>query len=394
MSEKHREPAPCIVFLITEDWYFWTHRLPLARAAQQAGFNVVIATCIQEHGKHIAAEGLRAVPIRLRRSSRNPLREIASIVDLVRLYRRERPVLVHHVAVKPVLYGSIAAWITRVPAVVNAVAGLGHVFVARGWQARLMKVGIRLGYKAALSACSSRVIFQTESDRLEMVSLGIVPVDRAVVIRGAGVNTREFTPAPEPAARPIIMFAGRLLWNKGVGDLVDAGKLLARDGHAFTIVLVGIPDFDNPLAVSEDQLRNWAREGRAEWWGKRDDMAAVLREAAIVTLPSFYGEGVPKILLEAAACGRPIVASDLPGCRDAVRDGETGFIVPARRPEALAQALAQLLDDPLLRTEMGARGRALVLLEFSEEAVVAQTLDVYRSALANKERGAQAIRLL
>ena len=371
--------------MIPEDWYFWTHRLPLARAVQDEGFDVVIATRLHEHGSRIAAEGFRAVSIRLRRKSRNPFSELAALVDLVLLYRRERPVFVYHVTAKPVLYGTVAARIAGVPAVVNAIAGLGHSFVARGLMARMLRVVIRRALLTVLSKSSSLVIFQTEADRVELVSSGIVRADRAVLIRGAGVDVDSFTPGEEPMGVPIVMFAGRLLWNKGVGDLVDAGALLEQDGVACRLVLVGVPDVDNPMAVSEETLRTWENEGRAEWWGRRDDMSAVLRQATIVTLPTFYGEGVPKILLEAAACERAVIASDLPGCRDAVRDGETGLIVPAQRPELLAGAIRRLLDDASLRKQMGARGRALVRAEFSEEAVVAQTLDVYRWALAQSE---------
>ena len=318
----------------------------------------------------------------MRRRSRNPFTELGAIADLVRLYRRERPTLVHQVTVKPVLYGSVAAWIARVPAVVNAVAGLGHVFVARGAAAQVMRWAISRAYAFALSRPASRVIFQTEADRDVLVSRGVIKAERAVLIRGAGVNIDAFQVTPEPEGTPIVMFAGRLLWNKGVGDLVEAGRLLAREGIACRIVIVGSPDADNPMSVPESTLQGWQRDGHAEWWGKQDDMPAVLRQAAIVTLPTYYGEGVPKILLEAAACGRAIVTTDLPGCRDVVRDGETGLIVAAQDPTGLALALAQLLRSPKERRAMGARGRDVVLREFTESVVVAQTLAVYDAVRA------------
>ncbi len=375
---------PRLLLLITEDWYFWSHRLPIARAARDAGYDVVIATRVQEHGERIAQEGLRVVPIALRRQSRSPLFELASIADLVRLYRQERPVLVHHVSVKPVLYGSIAARIAGVPAVVNAVAGLGHVFVAGGLSAPLMRTAIRSAYRLVLSARNSRVIFQTEADRRQFVGNGMVDLDRAVVIRGAGVDVDVFTPAPEPAGPMVILLAARLLWNKGVADLIEAGVRLRRDGHICRIVLVGVPDTDNPQAIPEAQLAEWQRAGLAEWWGRRDDMPAVIRQAAVVVLPTYYGEGVPKILLEAAASGRPIVASDQPGCCDVVEDGISGFIVPARDSSALSVAIGRLLKDPALRHRMGQAGRLRVSREFGDKLVVSQTLNVYRDLLLSR----------
>lgn len=386
--------GPRIVFVIPEDWYFWTHRLPLARAMRDAGFDVVIATRVHEHAHRITAEGLRVAPIRLRRAGRNPLREIGSILDLVKLYRRERPVMVHHVTIKPVLYGSVAARIAHVPAVVNAVAGLGHVFAGVGWRARLMQGAFRLGFTTALAVQKSIVIFQTEADQRELVSRGVVSAERTVVIRGAGVNTKEFIQHPEPDGPPIVMFAGRLLWSKGVGELIKAGQILNQPERRCRIVLVGKPDGDNPMAIAAAQLEEWVRDGSAEWWGSSEDMPSTLRQAAIVVLPSYYGEGVPKILLEAASSGRAIVASDLPGCRDVVRNGENGLIVPPRNPVLLAEVIARLISDRDLRTRLGTRGRAIVLEAFAEDAIVDATIATYRGVLAETQRGASALALL
>jgi glycosyltransferase involved in cell wall biosynthesis len=248
----------------------------------------------------------------------------------------------------------------------------------------MMRSAIRSAYRLALSGRNSRVIFQTEHDRREFVEMGLVDRDRSVVIRGAGVDLNVFTPASEPSAPMVILLAARLLWNKGVADLIEAGVQLRREGHVFRIVLVGVPDTDNPQAVPQAQLEEWQRAGLAEWWGRRDDMASVIQQAAVVVLPTYYGEGVPKILLEAAACGRPIVASDLPGCRDVVEDGINGFIVPARDSSLLAAAIGRLLLDPALRHRMGQAGRLRVSREFGDQLVVAQTLNVYRDLLQSR----------
>ena len=371
---------PKLVLLITEDWYFWSHRLPIACAARDAGFEVIVATRVHEHRQRIEREGLRVVPIALRRDGRNPFRELASILDLVRLYREERPVLVHHVAAKPILYGSVAARLAGVPAIVNAVAGLGHVFVSRGAWARVIQTIFRGAYRIAFSSRHSCVLFQTEANRSVFVDNGVVSRDRTVVVGGSGVDTSVFVPGLEPPGPPIVMLAGRLIWNKGIADLFEAGAMLRHSGRAARIVLVGVPDAANPMAVPEAHLRAWESSGDIEWWRRRDDMPAVIQQASIVVLPT-DGEGVPKILLEAASAGKPIVASDVPGCRDVVRNGENGLLVPAANPPALADAIGRLLDAPAVRRSMGDRGREIAVKEFSDRLVADRTLAVYRSLL-------------
>lgn len=378
---------PRLLFLITEDWYFWSHRRSIARAAQDAGFDVLVATRVHSHGNLIEREGFRLIPIKLRRKNRNPFTELSAISELVSIYKRERPSIVHHVGIKPVLYGSLAARFARVPGVVNALAGLGYLFVAEGWRALILKHLARLSYKIALSKKRSRVIFQNMEDRKVFVDHGLVGENQAVLIRGAGVNLADFHVQPEPNETPVIMLAGRLLWNKGIAELVEAAERLRAEGVKCRLVLVGVPDSENPMAVPEEVLQRWQAEGKVEWWGRREDMPQVLALSNLVVLPTTYGEGIPKILLEAAACGRAIVTTDAPGCREIVRHGENGFLVPPRNPEALSDAIGKLLSDPSLRAKMGKRGRDIAESEFSEEQVVAETLAVYHEFLT--ECGAQ-----
>ncbi|WP_333843179.1 glycosyltransferase family 4 protein, partial [Pelomicrobium sp.] len=221
------------------------------------------------------------------------------------------------------------------------------------------------------------VIVQNPDDAAAVRRLGVTP-ERIRLISGAGVDGELFSPRPEPDGAPVVMLASRLLWDKGVGEFVEAARRLAGRGR---FVLVGAPDPDNPASVSEADLRGWVSEGVVEWWGAREDMPAVLNQAHIVCLPS-YREGLPKVLLEAMACGRPVIATDAPGCRDCVRDGDNGLLVPIRDAGALAGAIARLLDDPALRRRMGERGRERAVEEFSQERVIAATLAVYREALA------------
>lgn len=371
---------PRLLFLVTEDWYFWSHRLDLARAAKHAGMEVLIATRVRDYGKRIEDEGFRLIPIRMSRGSRNPMREVAAVLHVLCLYRRERPDLVHHVAMKPMLYGSIAARLVGIPAVVNAFAGLGYAFIADHKSARVLRFLIERALRWALALPRSRVIVQNHTDREQLVQAGIAHPSQVAVIRGAGVDTRIFSSTPEPDGTPVVLLASRMLWDKGVGEFVEAIRLLKARGLDFKGVLVGMVDEDNPACIPQERLRSWQTEGVVEWWGHKDDMPRVLASAHIVVLPS-YREGFPKVLLEAAACARPIVATDVPGCREIVQHGVNGLLVPPRDAKALAEAIATLTQDCAMRLRMGTCGREIVRHEFSAEQVARETLDVYRELL-------------
>lgn len=378
--------APKLLFVVTEDWYFCSHRLTLAAAAREAGYATAVATRVRAHGELIASRGVRLVPFEMTRRGANPFTEAATLARLVRLYRRERPDVVHHVALKPVVYGSLAARLAGVPVVVNAVAGTGWLFNATGGARRALRPLLRRLLGALLAR--TQVIVQNPDDAQVMAGIDLGHVH---LIRGAGVDTERFAPRDEAPGPVVILLASRLLWTKGVGDFAAAARLLRERGVAARCVLVGEPDPDNPDFVPEAELRAWEAAGDVEWWGRRDDMPDVLAGAHIVCLPSFYGEGVPKALIEAAACGRPIVTTDMPGCREIVRDGQNGLLVPPREPARLADALARLVGDPALRRQLGARGRERAVAEFGERQVIAATLAIYRQALAGR-RPADAVR--
>ncbi len=364
---------PKLLFLVTEDWYFVSHRLPLARAAREAGYAVTVAAREGRHGQAIRDAGLEFIPFELSRRGGNPVLEIAR---LVRLYRRVGPDIVHHVALKPVFYGSVAARLAGVPWVVNAVAGLGWLFTSAGWGARIARPALHGLLARWLSASGSRGIVQNPDDLALLAAAG-VPRGHLRLIRGAGVDTTLFAPAPAAPPPVTVMLVARMLWAKGVGEFVAAAKRLHSDGVAARFVLVGEPDPANPAAVPDATLRAWQGRDGIEWWGRREDMAAVLRQAHIACLPS-YREGLPKSLLEAAACGLPIVTSDTPGCREVVQEGDNGLLVPVRDTQALAAALKKLILDADLRRRMGERSRERALAEFSQELVIGQTLALYR----------------
>jgi glycosyltransferase involved in cell wall biosynthesis len=376
-----------ILFLVSEDWYFLSHRLPIARAAQKAGARVSVATRVRDHGAAIEAEGFTLYPLELSRSGRNPFRDLAQIASIYRLYRRARPDIVHHVALKPSLYGSLAAWVAGTPAVVNAFAGMGYVFISNGLFARVVRPVLAGAFRFLLNRANTRTIVQNDDDRrLFTKRIGVDP-DRIRVIRGSGVDLDQFKPPKEPraptvpVATPVAVCVSRMLWDKGIGELVAAARLLHSRGVAIKVRLVG-PGDDNPAAIPQAQLDEWAREGVVEVAGPSDDIPGVYANADIAVLPS-YREGLPKSLLEAAAAGLPMVATDAPGCREICRDGETGLLVPLKSIAPLARALERLAGDPAMRATFGAAARRVAEADFSEARVVADTLTLYDALITN-----------
>jgi glycosyltransferase involved in cell wall biosynthesis len=371
-----------LLFLSAEDTFFVSHRMTLARAARDAGYRVVVATRLGDHAATIEREGFRLMPIRLRRGLRNPLSDIVAILDLLGLYRRERPDIVHHLSLKPVVFGTIAARLAGVHAIVNALTGLGLLYSGAAGASGLLRAPVTAALR--LLSASRRVwtLVQNADDLETLRAAGIGAEARTVLIRGSGVDIRRFSPQPEAGGTPVAAMVSRLVGLKGVPDLVEAARLLKHRQVPIRVALVGSPDPDNPTALSEDEIRAWVAEGVVEWWGRRSDIPQVWAEAAIAVQPSRGGEGVPKSLLEAAACARPLVTTDVPGCRELVEDGVNGLLVPAINPAALAEALAQLARDPDLRRRLGRAARATVESHHTDIAVAAATLDLYRRALA------------
>ena len=380
---------PRLLLLITEDWYFWSHRLDVARAARDTGFDVMIATRVTDHGERIQREGFRLFPISLVRQSRNPFVELAAVLELVRLYRRERPAIVHHVALKPILYGSLAAWISGVPVVVNAFAGLGYAFTDETRRKSMAHTFLCRALSTLLRLSKSVVIFQNKDDRGLLLEEGVVEIQQTRIIPGSGVDTKRFVVSPSAEECPIVMLASRMLWDKGIGEFVEASRRLKQNGLAARYVLVGRCDEHNPAAIEPTQLRQWVEDGVVEWWEHRDEMSKTLASATIVVLPS-YREGLPKVLLEAAACGKPLIATDVPGCREIVTHGVNGLLVAVRDSAALAVAIDTLLRDSTRRAAMGVAGREAVTRMYSVEKIAGQFVDLYRELLARPKHGQQS----
>lgn len=363
-----------LLFVVTEDWYFVSHRLAHAVAAQAAGFEVAVATREGRQADVIRNAGIRLIPFTLSRRGGNPLREVLA---LWRLYRREKPDLVHHVALKPVMVGASAAWLAGVRAQVNAVAGLGWLFTSSGSVVRAVRPAVRWILARLLNRPRSLTIVQNPED-MSLLERSGVPAASLRLIRGAGVDLQVFFPVTPPPEPICIVLVARMLWDKGVGEFVEAARLLTEAGVSARFVLVGDPDPANPGSVPGSTLRGWHSQHGVEWWGKREGIPAVLQAAHIACLPSFYGEGLPKSLLEAAACGLPIVTTDAPGCREVVTNAVNGLLVPVRDAVALADALGRLIGDAALRRRMGEQSRLRAEREFGLDTVIAQTLAVYR----------------
>jgi glycosyltransferase involved in cell wall biosynthesis len=370
-------PPVRLLFVVNVAWFFVSHRLPLALEARRRGWDVHVAAVGDDTVAVLDRSGVKFHPIPVARRGKGLVGEFTTYRALVRLYRRLQPDIVHHVTSKAVLWGSLAARRTGRSAVVNAISGLGYLFVDEAPMTRLIRTGLLGAYRFAFRQPRCRVIFQNPDDLNDFVSRGTVDQANTVLIGGSGVDLDRFVPAPEPPEPAIVVLASRMLWHKGVREFVEAASLLADRDVRVRMVLVGETDDGNPAAVPRDQLLEWDRLGYVEWWGHRNEMPAVFAAAHVACLPS-YAEGLPKVLLEASAAGLPLVATDVPGCREVVRPGENGLLVPARDPGALADAIQELVAAGELRNRFGRRSRELACAEFGIQQVVDQTFSLYQ----------------
>ncbi|NYT86895.1 glycosyltransferase [Pusillimonas harenae] len=366
----------CLLFVVNNPAFFLSHRLPLAIAAKNAGFDVHVATMDGPSVSDIAAQGLVHHVIPMSRSGKNPLKEMHSIYALWRLFRQLRPDVVHAATIKPVLYGGIAARLAGVPGYLAAVSGLGFIFMRPRQGFDFLRMAATFLYRLALGHPNSRVIFQNSSDCDVLRKAGVIRAEQVVMIRGSGVDLDAFRAVPESAEPPVAIMAARLLTDKGVNEFVEAAGLTANDHSGLRWKLVGSPDPGNPASITPDQVAQWAREGVVECLGERRDVARLYQQAHIVVLPS-YREGLPKSLVEAAACGRAVVTTDVPGCRDAITPGVTGLLVPVRDAQALADAVVSLAHDHVRRRDMGRAGRELAEREFDIRQIAQKHVSLY-----------------
>ena len=377
---------PRLLYVVNIPRFFLSHRLPLALAARAAGYDVHVATGDKDRDsiQGIADESLPYHPIRLSQHGTNPLIELGTLLSLYSLYRKLKPDLLHHVSLKPVLYGGIAARLSGQRNIVHAISGLGQVLANGGAKSKALQTLSAPAFKLALGGESTRVVFQNPDDERRFVERGLAPRHRTRLIRGSGVDEERFAPSDEDlTGPPVVLFAGRLLWQKGVGEFVEAARRL-RGKARFQVA--GYEESSSPQNVSASQLSAWQAEGLIEWLGKRDDMPAVYAGSNIVCLPTSYGEGVPKVLIEAASCGRACVTTDSPGCREIVRQGLNGLLVPRLDSDALVAALQYLVENPAKRQAMGAAGRQIALDGYTERQIIGETLALYETLLTRDPR--------
>jgi len=377
-----RRPAPRVIYLVTEDWYFISHRLPMARAARNAGFEVHVATRVDQHGAAIEAEGFHLHPVSWRRGSLDP-RDLVRVVREVRkLYRGVKPDLAHHVALPATVVGSLAA--TGLPVVcLNAMTGLGTMFVDDTAKVRVARPFVRLALRGLLHRPRAMVLVQNLDDRAVIERLGVNGA-RIALIAGSGVDTAAMVPLPEPAQPVTLAFVGRLVESKGIRTLLAAHERLGQRGRDIRLLIAGLPDPANPTSIPPQEIEAWSRRPNVKVLGFVEDIGALWARAHIAVLPS-YREGLPLSLLEAAACGRPLVATDVPGCREIACPGVNAFLVPLDDTEALAAAVDRLALDPQLRHRFGKAGRELVELKFSSERIGRDVVALYWRLLAQTD---------
>ena len=366
-----------LLYFVSEDWYFVSHRLNLALAAQRDGFEVVVVTRCRTHFDMLVDLGFVVIPFETKRRGINPVGLLKEAITLASIYRKIKPTIVHHVALRSVVVGAIAAHLSGIKRVVSAITGMGFFFVDGEKIPFTRRI---LQWICPRLLASSAIIVQNADDRALLLNIDL-PSENVRLIPGAGVDEAIYIPSLQKRndQKIVVLMAARLVWDKGVGEFVEAARAI-RDGRV-KFVLVGRFDEASPVAVTSADLENWVSEGVVEYWGYRDDMYNVLPKADIVCLPS-YREGFPKILLEAMSCGLPCITTDVPGCREAVRDGDNGLIVPVRDSGALVGAICKLLDDPIMRLSMGRRGRERVLAEFAEGHIIQATLHLYHDLLS------------
>jgi glycosyltransferase involved in cell wall biosynthesis len=367
-----------VILFANTDWFLYNFRLQTAKGLRDAGYDVLLVSPDGEYVARLKAAGFAWREFPISRRGMNPLVELWTIVRLFLLLRQEEPDFLNNYTIKCVIYGSFAAQWANISHVVNTITGLGFVF-SNPTKGGFLRWLVKQLYRLALKRTNT--IFINQDDKALFLRNKMVPQDHCVIIESCGVDIVKFSPAKESSGIPMVLFAGRLLIDKGIQEFIEAARIINEKELAARFVLVGQLDRGNPASISEEQLVEWQQQGLVEYWGWQDDMVKIYHQAHIVCLPA-YREGVPKSLLEAAACEKPLVATDVPGCRAVVNDGENGFLVPSHDSEKLADALTRLIEDKELRENMGKEGRIIVSQRFSDEQVVEQTLAFYQSLMS------------
>ena len=370
-----------LLYVVNEAQFFLSHRLPLAIEARKRGYEVVVVSAPNTGEEGIVDAGFRFLPVPLSRSGFSLTTELGTFRGLRSIYRSEQPDLVHHVTIKPVLYGSLAARSANVGSVVNAVPGMGYVFTRRGSRASIARACVNFLYRIALNHSNMRVIFQNSEDLAGFVGHAIVRHDETVLIRGAGVDLEVYAKSPEPEGPPVFLLVSRMIKDKGVLDFAEAAGAIKKKHPDWRFLLAGGLDGQYPAALSEQQLRQMEQDYGVEWLGHREDVADLLKACHVFCLPS-YREGLPKALIEAAAAGRALIASDIAGCREVITEGVTGLLVETRSPQSMEMAMLRLGEDSSLRRRLAQAAYEKAVAVFGQDDVVKHTFRVYDESVA------------
>ena len=368
-----------IVLFANTDWYLYNYRLKLAEKLQSSNHKVLFLSPMGDYVEKIRQAGFNWIAFPLSRRGMNPFVEVRTIFRLVKRYRQEEPDVVHHFTIKCVLYGSIAAKLAHVPGIVNSITGKGILFSQHSFLNILIRPIIRFVYKICLK--DTKVIFQNQSDLVYFQNKKLIQPDHATLIPGSGVDLARFKQTLFPEGTPLVILPARMLWSKGVSEFVEAAAIIAGSGRKIRFVLVGKPDVGNPDSIPLRKLKEWQKKGVVEWWGWRQDMPEVYQAASIVCLPSYYGEGLSKSLIEAAASGRPLIATDMPGCREVINNGVNGLLIQPNNAHQLADVILELVSDRKKMIEMGDESRKLAESLFSSKVIIEQTENIYNHLL-------------
>lgn len=370
-----------ILLFANTDWYIYNFRLSLAKELRGQGYEVVLLSPPGDFQERLQANGFQWIPFPLSRQGINPFNELQTIWRLLRLYQRVKPDVVHHFTIKPVIYGSLAAHLLRIPGIINSITGLGHLFIDPAPLTRMLRGLAKMLYRISLRR--TQVIFENPEDRDIFIQNRLLLPKQSHLILGTGVDVDKFHPTPKNADTPLVLFSSRLLATKGLFEFIEAARILKQKGINARLAIAGTADPGNPASIPQGKIDTWKQSGLVEWWGWQDDMPSALAKTDIFCLPS-YREGVPNALLEACASGLPVITTDVPGCRDVVKHGVNGLLVPVQNATGLADALETLIINPDLRQKMGVAGREIAVNLFSQTKVNAETLAVYKTVLPSQ----------
>jgi len=372
MNSKKR-----LLYVINEDGYFLSHYLTRAKAAKAKGYDVIVAVGDTGKLEKIRKHRFKCISFPIKRNSINPFYELTTLMAIIRLYKSIKPDLVHNITIKPVIYGSLAGRFVKNVKIVNSINGLGYVFSTQN-KSKLLRNIVKILYRIALKR-DNKIIFQNYDDLNTFINMKAINKKEARTISGAGVNCSLFYPTPELKGVATVTLASRLLWDKGIKEYIEAARLLKAKGIKARFVLAGWSDSGNPAAIPLETIGEWGNEGIIEWIGYQEDISKLLAESNIVVLPVHCREGTPKILLEAAASQRTIVTTDVPGCREVVKNNINGILVPPKDSKKLADAIQNLLESPYLREIFGKAGRKMALEKFDEKIITNETLELYEN---------------